>query len=66
LEGLKNTLNDTLELIESRSGDENVYKEQLTENNALELPGFFDGLRKMFEYPDEEPVMRKLRSTIGR
>lgn len=64
LEELKNTLYKTLELIDGRSGDANVYNEQLIEKNAIELLGFFNGLRKMFEYPDEEPVMRKLRSTM--
>jgi hypothetical protein len=50
LEGLKNTLYKTLELIDGRSGDASVYNEQLIEKNALELLGFFDGLKPVINY----------------
>ena len=64
LEELKTILYDTLVLIDDRGGDANVYGEKLIENNARQLIDFFDDLKRTFKHPREEPVMRKLRSTM--
>jgi hypothetical protein len=53
-----------LELIDKKGADQDVYKDQLIMKNASELLNFFDNLKGKFKYPREEPVMRKLRSTM--
>lgn len=64
LNQLRKILYDTLGLIEGSPDDASVYNNNLIKDNARDLIGYFDNLKKASGHSVTEPVMRKLRSTL--
>jgi hypothetical protein len=64
LSEFRTILFETLELIDRSKGAPGVYNEPLIQKNARDLDGLFNDLKKKSRNSPNEPVMRKLRSTM--